>query len=942
MQHWLQLATRNWRIKPARCALAVVAVALGVGVVVWVTCCYESVRLSVTKAVLDWIGRSHVIVEPSAGVWGTFDEGIEEPIASLDGIAHITTRTREYAEAAPETVAPETVAPASRRWNDLTDVSFITIEITGIHPENELTFRTYKLAEGRFLQPDDDDAIVIERLLAREMELDIGDTILVRHHDPPQPVHRFKVVGIVDRRRASLNQAMMTWAKLCDVQRVCKLSGQIKAIDIIVADPTVETIQRIAGEVREIIDKHNAVLKAEGRETESVVVKTTEAQHKKLGAAQGLLQFIMMLLSCVVLLTGLFIMLATMSMGVTEQITELGLLRCIGVTRRQLGGLVLLQTVPLGLIGTILGAPLGLAMHWITVQISRDYLGNIAIHELGIVLAVGGGIGTTLLGAAATAISAFSVSPVDAARAHTGGRLLRWIWLFAFVGAILIVAHEFVKSAMAREASAVFDAQAITSVLLLYIGAALVTPMVVLIAGRLVVLVTAAALRLRPQLLGDGIGKAPFRSASICCGLAVALSLIVGLIVWGRSVKEGWQFPKEFPDAMLYSYAPLPLDEVLALRDTDGIAQFTVTDDFAFSLKNPAKLGWLKAFSGLDQFSRFLAFEPKEGLAITKLAFIEGNERDAVALLERGNHILVTREFARANNKHVGDDVTIWVKTKKDEYAKATFTVAGVVASPGLDIAISFFNATTYFQTYAVGAVFGTFDDAERLFGRYYGKLMLFNFDELDTDAADTSRIISDSSQIVVPVTKTTKTGRPTFAAGPGPVPGDGPEERIVNEMLGRLGYPPKAFVTARELKQQIDRNIDRVTLLLSAIPAVGLVLAALGVANLMAASVASRSRQTAVLRALGVTKSQMARMVIGEALVLGLLGSVMGLALGFYLGRTSNFMTELLSGFQPEFAIPWAKVCLGAALATGLCLLAALIPAHYASRSNIIAALSD
>jgi putative ABC transport system permease protein len=160
--------------------------------------------------------------------------------------------------------------------------------------------------------------------------------------------------------------------------------------------------------------------------------------------------------------------------------------------------------------------------------------------------------------------------------------------------------------------------------------------------------------------------------------------------------------------------------------------------------------------------------------------------------------------------------------------------------------------------------------------------------------------------------------------------------------MLERLGYPSKAFVTARELKQQIDRSIDRVTLLLSAIPAVGLIVAALGVANLMAAGVAARSRQTAVLRAIGVTKNQMSRMVIGEALVLGLLGSVMGLALGFYLGRTSNFMTELLSGFQPEFAIPWAKVCLGAALATGLCLLAALIPARYASRSNIVAALSD
>jgi putative ABC transport system permease protein len=104
---------------------------------------------------------------------------------------------------------------------------------------------------------------------------------------------------------------------------------------------------------------------------------------------------------------------------------------------------------------------------------------------------------------------------------------------------------------------------------------------------------------------------------------------------------------------------------------------------------------------------------------------------------------------------------------------------------------------------------------------------------------------------------------------------------------------------------------------------------------------VASRTKQIAILRAIGTTQGQLARIVIGEALVLGLIGSVVGLALGIALGRTSNFMTMLLSGFQPEFAVPWHLVAGGAALATALCLLAALIPAHYAARSNIVSVLS-
>ncbi len=963
MKHWSQLATRNWRTRPARSLLAVSAIALGVGVVVWVTCCYESVRLGITNAVLEWVGRSHVIVEHKNGVWGTFGEDLVEQVADVPGIEHITKRTREYVEAAPGPRDPVISEPGRPRpgparnepshgpsaHDQPQSQRFIRIEITGIIPEREQTFRTHKLAQGRFIQPGDTDAIVIERLLAKEFDVGLGDTIHIRHHEPPQPLHAFKIVGIADRRRASVNQAPMAWTRLDHVQRICKLPGRIKAIDIILEDPTAENIRHTADLIRTIIDEHDNTLRgasasrrpAQGRDAEGVVVKTTEAQHKKLGAAKGLLQFIMLLLSCVVLLTAFFIILATMSMGVTEQITQLGLLRCVGLTRLQLGILVLLQTLPFGILGTLAGVPLGLGLHWLTVQLNPEYLGDVAVNHAGILLAVVGGIGTTLLGAVVPSLSAFFVSPVEAARAHTGGRLARWVWALACVGAALIVVHEIVRWDISRTtAAAAFNTQAVVSLVLLYTGAAMIAPAVVVAFGRLVIRVAAVILRLQPQLLGDEIAKAPYRAASICCGLMVALSLIVGLVVWGESVKQGWQFPKEFPDAMLYSYEPRPIDEILALADTEGITDFTALDDFAFLLSKPKKHPFLRRIQELESFNRFLAIDPETGFAIIKLAFVEGNVRDAAEKLRQGGHILVTREFAQAHDpqRHIGDTVPIWARTADGDYAKVTFTIAGIIASPGVDIAVSYFNASAYFQTYAVGAVFGSLGDAERHFGRNTGKMMLFNF----APGIKSSRVEADSSQAIVPITSTTEGGRPTFAAGSGPVPGDGPEERIINDMLRRLDYPSKAFVTARELKQQIDRSISSITLLLSAIPAVGLIIAALGVANLMAASVASRARQTAVLRAVGVTKNQVSRIVIGEALVLGLLGSVMGLALGLGLGRTSNLMTELLSGFHPEFKIPWDMLAAGAALATGLCVLAALVPARYASRSNIVAALSE
>ena len=919
MQHWLQIATRSWRTKLGRTALTTMSIALGVGVVVWVTCCYESVRRGVNEVVLQWIGRSHVVVESSAGVWAVFDDDVEDLVKTVPGISHLTTYTREFVEAA---------APPSP-----TDEDYIRIEVTGVIPDRELLFRTYKLPEGRFLRPSDSGAIVIERQIARRFKVGLGQTILLRHHEAPNPPRTFTIVGIVDRRRASDNQAPMAWAKLGDVQTLCKLPSKIKAVDIIVTDPTVENIRRIAAQISTLLEKREAGSES-GWITPKLKVQTTEAQHKKLGAAQSLLQFIMMLLSCVVLLTAFFIMSATMSMGVTERITELGVLRCIGMTRRQLAGLVLLQTLPLGIAGTLLGLPLGLALQWLTLQAVPDYLGQFVYAPWGMALAATGGIATTLFGAAVPAVRALRISPVEATRTAGDPRLLRWVWGFAVWGLVMIAAHVLIRRMMTGEVSMLLNVQAIASIAFLYLGCALIVPAIVLALGRAVVAVAARLLGLRPQLLGDEIARTPFRSAAICCGLMVGLSLIVGLVVWGESVKRGWQFPKEFPDALLYSYAPLPLAKVQALRDTEGVAEFTVTDDFPFSLRPPTKKPLWQRFSVVEKFSRFLAIDPDTGLAIVRLLFLEGDERTARADLQRGGHVLVTREFAQAQQKGLGDKVTIWVGSKK-----ARFTIAGVVASPGLDIAISFFNAGTFFQTYAVGAMIGTLSDAERIFNRKYGKLILFNFDLPPSDNATTD--YADSTAIDEQ-TLTDAQGRPTFAFGPGPVAGDGPEEQVVNRMLKQLGYPPKAFVTARQLKQQIDRNISRVTLLLSAIPIVALLIAAFGLGNLMAANVASRSREMAVLRAIGVTKSQMSRMVLAEALVLAIFGSALGLGLGLLLGRTSNAMTELIWGFRPEFTIPWQLAGAGAALATILCMIAALLPARYASRSNIVAALSE
>lgn len=918
MRRWWQVGTRNWRAKPVRTLLAVSAIALGVSVVVWVTCCYESVRRSVTDTVTDWIGRAHVTVESVAGRWALFDATVADGLDQLPGVKRITTRTLETVNA--EKVRNEAPSP------DEPGAMPERLDLVGLDPSREEGFRHYPIVAGRMLRPGDDRAVLIEELLAREWKLGVGDKLYFEYPQREKPVDGlFEIVGLVDRRRVSSHQLPMAWTTIAAVQYLTDRPGKIKGIDFILSDDSETGIRSAAADIRKAVRPRDKTLK----------VATAEAQLKQLRSAQSQLQFVLMLLSCVALLTAFFIILSTMSMGVSERIAQLGLLRCVGTTRGQLLALVLIDALPIGALGVVLGVPIGLGLQLLTIRLVPDYVGQVAVSVAGIALAVGGGLGTTLLGAMGPAIRAAFVSPIAAARAAPTRRGISAEVVAAVGGLLLIALHHALIGRIDSETPH-FATLALAALLVIYAGYALVAPAVVLLLGELAVRIAAVVLRVRRQLVSDQVGRQPWRAAGVCCGLMVGLSLIVTLQVHSESVKAGWQFPKEFPEAMVYSWDDAPLENMQSATQVTGVGRATLADDVKCKLVRRGGSGFLSA---LDPFYRFIAGDPDTFPGLIKLVYLEGREEDALARLKRGGAVLVTREFSQARNIHLNDKVKLQVGE-----IDAVFDVAGVVASPALDIAVSFFQAQGEFQVYAVGSFIGTLADARRIWARSSAKLLLFNFNlpESPADAATPAGPLFD--RLGRRPTKTDAGELAEEAVGhlktAAQASGTEAEKAVVNEMLERIRSPRCAYVTARQLKQSIDQNIDRVTLLLAAIPTVGLIVAALGVANLMMANVASRVRQIAVLRAIGTTRGQVIRLVVAEALILGVLGGGMGLVMGLHMGRSSNELTHALWGFEPLFAVPWRMVLAGAGLAIGLCLLAGIGPARVASRSNIVAVL--
>ena len=109
---------------------------------------------------------------------------------------------------------------------------------------------------------------------------------------------------------------------------------------------------------------------------------------------------------------------------------------------------------------------------------------------------------------------------------------------------------------------------------------------------------------------------------------------------------------------------------------------------------------------------------------------------------------------------------------------------------------------------------------------------------------------------------------------------------------------------------------------------------AAVGLMNSMLVSVKERTREIGTRRALGAKARAIARQFLGEALLIGLLGSAAGILLGLLLG---NLVALALDG---GFSIPWGWIAAAVLLASAVSLVSGLLPARRAARLDPIEAL--
>jgi putative ABC transport system permease protein len=168
-------------------------------------------------------------------------------------------------------------------------------------------------------------------------------------------------------------------------------------------------------------------------------------------------------------------------------------------------------------------------------------------------------------------------------------------------------------------------------------------------------------------------------------------------------------------------------------------------------------------------------------------------------------------------------------------------------------------------------------------------------------------------------------------------VPGDPTEGTKTELQNAAAGFPDAKVQTRQEWIDKEDAEFNQFLTLLYVLLALSVVVSLFGMVNTLVLAVFERTRELGMLRAIGMTRRQVRRMVRHESVITALIGAAIGVPLGIFLAA---LVTRALAEFDVRFSIPVGQLIVLAILAVVVGILAAILPARRAAKLNPLEAL--
>lgn len=536
-----------------RTAAALVAVAMSAALIAFAFIISDSLQAKVTENARASVGDADVVVLAGSGdktANGRISEQAVQKVSALAGVASV----RPYVEGGIQ------VADSGEGQGG----SLIVLDVP------KLTGGT-RLVEGRLPQGDSEIA-VSPSVLERQQNVKVSSTLTVKASEDASPT-TVTVVGVVqpaaDITRGDTGDTPYIFAP-----------GEAQAAMGLPSDPAVLYVTAQTGTSdKELLSSVTEALAATqpGAQAYTASDIITMRAASSDATASKTLTLLQVIAPVCVVVSGIVIA-TTFTTLMARQTRQIGLLRCVGATRRQIVGSVLRTALLTGLAGSVAGAVVGAV---VAVPVIRSGLiegvepRHLTISWTSFALATLVGTVVTLVSVLRPARQASRVSPLVALTGQTAGQesLSRRRIATAVAGVVIaVLGLGLIQGGVAWRVLQIIGAGAVLAVL----GIILALPLLVVGTSRLIGLICGQMrrpiLHLATRNLARNPGRAAATTASLLVSVAVAAAMSSGLSSLSSSLQAyvGYNTPIDITVGELAADQD-PSSTVAKIAAVDGV-----------------------------------------------------------------------------------------------------------------------------------------------------------------------------------------------------------------------------------------------------------------------------------------------------------------------------------------------------------------------------------
>lgn len=928
----------------SRMTLAFCSMLACVCLVVWLVGSFESLRGEFDDKAEQYMGNYNLYLSPKGRNVDQLPDSLLQELASCPEVSHLepASQTRVITS-----IAAKRYREGDQPMRDRMGIPSLSPILVG----SRIIHTPYELEEGTWpdMSTTTEAVGVLGTGSAKTMGVGVNETLMVFTEAGVFPI---KIVGLVEQSEGTpdissnlssgLGPAFASlFVPLSVYEKITGLPAKTNLAGIRLSSAVKETDFK-----KQLQDKINSQSLQVGiADADSLQFRLNDNRKVRGSKSQAYSAAGMVLLCCI------FIIFTTLNMGVNERVRQLALLRAIGLTRRQVATQIIcesfLLSIPAWLGGILLGYGLLAALHHL---LPGEYPYAPKITGLTFlfsgICALGGG----LLAAIIPAWRAARVSPLEAIQEPVekapGSR--RFPWVSFILGILLLCVSPIILQVPGLEPEFRKDLYFTAGYLSLFVGIICLAPGLIHITELLFSPLLSALLNVQPKFLSYQLTRQTSRTVGTAVSLSIGLGLFVAVQCWGYSMLVPFKPTNSIPD-VLVSFLPtgIPDSEWDKVFHTQGVKPDETLPIALEQTKLAPEQKTPQTFSLIQQDNVLIAGvdiqEAFEGSSpLLHFRFISGEQKEAVRKLKQGRHVLIPEGLSIATGLDVGDKINVLPPRHPDQ--PISYEIAGVIDFPGWHWLTKTSGMRRQTGGFTAGLLITDFPTARKDYE--LGNLQFFWMNvEPGTDlrSGNTSRNQDQGTS-----------GRPQRGKGGlGPPSQSGSLEKAMQaiaeqnsgqeleiaHLTGVKAERPYVKISSTSvLNKVLQSRADMVITEMSKLPLIGLALATLALVNTLMASVRVRSREFGILRALGVTRSGLFRLILGEALLIGVSALILSLGFGLVAAWGSINLSRfgyVFGGIVPSLVIPWKHLAIGFGMALGFCLLAALWPAVRLARKQ-------